>query len=259
MTLLPANATKYERALEKTCARSFDLPVLINRLRNPWECPLSVLPWLAYEWSVDEWNEEWSEQQKRATVAASIAVHKKKGTRGAVEDALAALDVDVTAREWWEEEPKKQPGTFALQVNGNIRSSGAYDELLRVVNAAKNTRSHISAASIPNNSNGEISVSGVGRLSTSLTATLPNELEIDTASLPVSGYAKMHSKLVGTLPTLEDFTAEFSTSGHGMARMHMTCSGRLDHSITVEDTTLEIGGICKILMPIRATIDTSEV
>lgn len=146
MSLLPANATKYERALEKTSARSFSLPVLIDRLRNPAICPLSVLPWLAYERSVDEWNEEWSEEQKRQVTARSISVHKKKGTRGAVEEALRAIGLEVSPIEWWEVEPMRERGTFDLQVTlPEEKGLGAEDfsEIVRLVDRAKNTRSHL--------------------------------------------------------------------------------------------------------------------
>lgn len=148
MSLLPANATKYERALEKTSARSFSLPVLIDRLRNPATCPLSVLPWLAYERSVDEWNEEWSEEQKRQVTARSISVHKKKGTRGAVEEALRAIGLEVSPIEWWEVEPMRERGTFDLQVAlPEKKGLGAEDfsEIVRLVDRAKNTRSHLRA------------------------------------------------------------------------------------------------------------------
>lgn len=151
MSLLPANATKYERALEKTSARSFSLPVLIDRLRNPTTCPLSVLPWLAYERSVDEWNEEWSEEQKRQVTARSISVHKKKGTRGAVEEALEALGIGVRVLEWWEVEPQATRGTFDLELQlpaGYKADEATYQEVERVVNTAKNRRSHLGKISL---------------------------------------------------------------------------------------------------------------
>ncbi|WP_430735378.1 phage tail protein I [Halodesulfovibrio aestuarii] len=150
-SLLPANATKYERALEKTCVRSFSLPVLIDRIRNPYTCHMSVLPWLAYERSVDEWNEGWSEEQKRQVTARSISVHKKKGTRGAVEEALGALGIGVCAIEWWEMEPQGVRGTYDLEVQlpaGYKADEATFQEVERVVNAAKTRRSHLGIISL---------------------------------------------------------------------------------------------------------------
>ena len=150
-SLLPANATKYERALEKTCVRSFSLPVLIDRIRNPYNCPLPTLPWLAYERSVDEWNEAWSDEQKRQVTARAISVHKKKGTCGAVEEALGALGIGVRAIEWWETEPKGAPATYDLEVQlpaGYKADEATYQEVERVVNSAKNCRSHLGKISL---------------------------------------------------------------------------------------------------------------
>lgn len=145
-SVLPSNATKYERVLEKVCSQSFSLPVLINRLRNPSTCPQSVLPWLAYEFSVDEWNEDWGPEQKKQVVARAIAVHKKKGTRGALEDALGALGIGVRVVEWFETEPKGVPSTFDLEVQlpaGYKPNEATYQEVEGIVNTAKNCRSHL--------------------------------------------------------------------------------------------------------------------
>lgn len=145
MSLLPSNSTKYEKALEKTCARSFSLPVLVDKIRNPYTCPLSTLPWLAYERSVDEWNEGWSDEQKRQVTARAISIHKKKGTCGAVEEALGALGFGVRAIQWFEMEPHGKRGTYDLEVQlpaGYTVDESTYQEIERVVNAAKNRRSH---------------------------------------------------------------------------------------------------------------------
>lgn len=157
MSLLPSNATRYERALEKTCARSFSLPVLVNALRHSQTCPLQVLPWLAYEWSVDEWNEEWSEEQKRQVTARAIAVHKKKGTRGAVEDAINALGYNINTIEWWEQTPNAVAGTYELEITADGRgvSEEVVNSLLNVVERTKNTRSHMSKLSVTGAVSGE--------------------------------------------------------------------------------------------------------
>lgn len=87
LTLLPPNATPLERALAKACAMGHK-PEEIRKLWNPLTCPLNLLPWLAWAWSVDDWDPAWTEAQQRAMVAASIHLHKKKGTRWAVREAL---------------------------------------------------------------------------------------------------------------------------------------------------------------------------
>ena len=85
--LLPPNATPLERALAKACAMPRN-PEEIRKLWNHRTCPLPLLPWLAWAWSVDEWDPAWSETQQRAIVGASIQLHRKKGTAWAVREAL---------------------------------------------------------------------------------------------------------------------------------------------------------------------------
>lgn len=256
MTLLPSNATKYERALENTCARSFSLPVLINTLRNPAECPMQTLPWLAYEWSVDEWNEEWSEEQKRQTVARSIAVHKKKGTRGAVEDALGALGVEVTAREWWEEAPKKQAGTYSLEVKGALGSSEAFQEILTVVNSAKNTRSHLTAISVPQDVEGEVGIVAVAQLGLSASGGLPNDLAVDTAIVPVGGMGMTCTSVNGFLPTLQKYDADHTIAEIGVGQISVPCNVRPYCAAEVEtETTYHFGGITQMYVPVIARVE----
>lgn len=86
-TLLPPNATPLERALAKASAMPHS-PEVIRQLWNHRTCPLHLLPWLAWAWSVDEWDPAWTEGQQRAMVGASIRLHKKKGTVWAVREAL---------------------------------------------------------------------------------------------------------------------------------------------------------------------------
>jgi len=85
--LLPPNATPLERAMAKA-GRLRHTPEVIRTLWSPWDCPLPMLPWLAWAWSVDEWDLAWTESQQRAMVAASMRLHQKKGTTWAVREAL---------------------------------------------------------------------------------------------------------------------------------------------------------------------------
>lgn len=93
--LLPANATALERAIVTTGASISALPVPVRHVRNPATCPTALLPFLAWELSVDEWNPDWGEDVKRAVIAASIDIHRHKGTRGAVLRALATIFGDT--------------------------------------------------------------------------------------------------------------------------------------------------------------------
>lgn len=100
-TLLPSNASAPETALDLATARLADVPLPIRPLWDPATIPADLLPWLAWGLSVDEWRPDWPEDRKRAVVASSIEVHRRKGTRAAVLQAVAAAgygDAEVVER-----------------------------------------------------------------------------------------------------------------------------------------------------------------
>ncbi|NKD86596.1 phage tail protein I, partial [Haematospirillum jordaniae] len=87
--LLPPSASHLERLLADVDAvRLGTLDIVIRDIWNPATCPAPFLPWLAWALSVDVWNPDWPEARKRAVIAASFQVHRHKGTRRAVREAL---------------------------------------------------------------------------------------------------------------------------------------------------------------------------
>lgn len=68
--------------------RISDVPTPLRDLWRPDSCPADLLPWLAWTLSVDVWDPSWTEATKRGVIAASIDVHRHKGTRSAVVSAL---------------------------------------------------------------------------------------------------------------------------------------------------------------------------
>ncbi|GHG35580.1 phage tail protein I [Paracoccus aerius] len=100
-SLLPYNATDAERALEAAGTAAINLP-MPEGLRDPWRVPAALLPWLAWSRSVDEWDPFWSEDAKRETIAASVEVHRRKGTVWAMRRALQAAGLgDAEIQEGW--------------------------------------------------------------------------------------------------------------------------------------------------------------
>ena len=89
-SLLPPNATQLERDIEQVTAAKYDMPVPIRDIWNADTCPSSVLPWLAWAMSVEPWDADWSEQQQRQVIKASIGLHAQKGTVAAVRQVLQA-------------------------------------------------------------------------------------------------------------------------------------------------------------------------
>ena len=94
--LLPPNSTKFERTFSATFARVSDVKCPARLFNLPFQAPVSVLPWLAWEKSVDDWQKDWSEQQKRQMIANSYFIHCHKGTIGALERALDSIWLKIT-------------------------------------------------------------------------------------------------------------------------------------------------------------------
>lgn len=67
-SLLPPGSTPLERRLAQTCSGISDLQVPLRDLWNPATCPVSFLPYLAWAFSVDRWDESWTESVKRQVV-----------------------------------------------------------------------------------------------------------------------------------------------------------------------------------------------
>lgn len=143
-TLLPPNSTELELALEASMAKAFDHPVNIDKLWSAQDCPIELLPYLAWALSVDTWNSDWPEHVKRQVVASSVYVHKFKGTAAALKAALKALDLGVSISEWFEH--GGQPYTFKADVMLTTRglTEREFQDIIDVIAATKNARSHLS-------------------------------------------------------------------------------------------------------------------
>jgi phage tail P2-like protein len=141
-SLLPPNATPLERNVEALTERLEVLPPNFETMWDADHCAIDLLPWLAWAFSVDEWDADWSEAQKRKAIKDSKFIHKHKGTRAAVERALSALPFDTNLVEWFEQHPPSDPYTFLIQSSLFEMSANDAETLMRVVNAAKNLRSH---------------------------------------------------------------------------------------------------------------------
>lgn len=114
MTLLPSNATDFELALEHAIALLTEIPNPIDTLWDPWRCPVKFLPWLAWQYSVDYWREEWPEAVKRQVIDAAYDVHRIKGTLPAIKGAIAGLGIEAQIVRWFETEPKGEPYTMTI-------------------------------------------------------------------------------------------------------------------------------------------------
>lgn len=98
-SLLPASAGTFERVMSAAWAgrygvRSADIANL-RTLWDPWSCSVDELPLLAWAWSVDIWNEAWTEHRKRLVVAEARAYHSCKTTVAGFRMALGYVDAEL--------------------------------------------------------------------------------------------------------------------------------------------------------------------
>lgn len=147
-SILPPNATAVERAIDRASAAALErLPVyLIRWVKDPDSCPLALLPWLAWEYQVDTWNINWSEQKKRDAIKRTHYIHRHRGTVAAVRHALVDSPFGTDIVEWFNQNPKGDPYTFRLNVYQNDLPVTEYDQqdLKLAVLRARNLRSWFS-------------------------------------------------------------------------------------------------------------------
>lgn len=153
--LLPPNSTQFERQFSVAFARVSAVETPARTFNLPLEAPAVVLPWLAWERSVDDWKKSWTEAQKRQTINNAHYVHCHKGTIGALERALKNLGIQAVVQEWFNMSPIGQPYTFSIQIQVNQvgANEGQIKDLMQVINNNKNLRSHLVNTSLVVQSN----------------------------------------------------------------------------------------------------------
>lgn len=148
-SLLPPNALPSERAMEEACAAQIEgIPNPIRAVKNAEDCPVELLPWLAWEYSVDTWNTDWTEQEKRNAIKRAEYIHRHRGTPAAVEMSLSDSPFSTEIIEWYNQDPPGRPYTFLLNVEQDGRPIAQTDiqDLKNAVLRAKNLRSWFSVA-----------------------------------------------------------------------------------------------------------------
>ncbi|WP_350614720.1 phage tail protein I [Pseudomonas sp. HY7a-MNA-CIBAN-0227] len=157
-SLLPLNSTQLERAIETANADHTVIP--LRSLYNPSTCPAHLLPHLAWEWSVDRWDYQWSETVKRNAIRASFYIHSRKGTIGALRRVVEPLGYLIEVMEWWQTVPEGVPGTFALKVG--VLDTGIteemHQELTRLIDDAKPVGRHMTGLAISLETTGYIGI-----------------------------------------------------------------------------------------------------
>lgn len=146
-SLLPPNATELERRLEQVMGNVDTIPVPLRDLWNPDTCPAALLPWLAWQLSIDAWKPYWPEAIKRERVRRALEIQRHKGTVESVRTVVESFGGAVELREWFQTEPRGVPGTFELWLTlngeGGTEATAAFvDDVIAEVDRTKPVSRH---------------------------------------------------------------------------------------------------------------------
>ncbi|HDS7792693.1 TPA: phage tail protein I [Raoultella ornithinolytica] len=147
-SLLPPGSSALERRLAQACSGISDLNVPLRDLWNPWKCPAKFLPYLAWAFSVDSWDENWSDAEKRSVIGEAFWLHQRKGTVAALRGVIEKMGYSLSITEWWA--VADPAGTFRLEtdVNDIGITSRMLDELTRLINETKPVSRHMAQFNI---------------------------------------------------------------------------------------------------------------
>ncbi|MBV1702627.1 MAG: phage tail protein I [Hyphomicrobiales bacterium] len=145
LSLLPPNASALEHAGAATAQALTALPVPVRQARDPMQCPVALLPWLAWHHGVDEWDDAWPIDVQRQVIAGNYALMKTRGTRAAVVQALKSIGVPVTYQNAFEYGGNPYCFRLIAQIGQGVWTQGNDELLVRQVNRAKATRSKLDA------------------------------------------------------------------------------------------------------------------
>ncbi|MGK4331753.1 phage tail protein I [Lonsdalea quercina] len=190
-SLLPPGSSVLERRLAEACSDISTLSVTIRQLWNPDACPASFLPYLAWAFSVDRWDEGWPEAVKRQVIKDAYFVHRHKGTVGALRRVVELFGYLIRIVEWWQTDG--QPGTFRLDIGVQEQGIGeeTYAELERLIADARPCSRHLTGLSITLDATGQLPVAAACYSGDALTV-YPYTPEILTVSGPGYTGAAVH-------------------------------------------------------------------
>ncbi|CAH3544841.1 MULTISPECIES: phage tail protein I [Serratia] len=157
-SLLPPGSSQLERRAAEACAGISDLSVPLRDLWNPARCPVKFLPYLAWAFSVDRWDEKWTAAEKRKAVTDAFYIHRRKGTVAAIRRVIEAMGFSMSIAEWWEVADPR--GTFRLTID--VNDVGITDEIVkeleRLIGDARPVSRHMAGINIIVNATGVLNV-----------------------------------------------------------------------------------------------------
>jgi len=139
----------------QSCTLQIEQAMLIARID---ELDNNTLDQLAWHYNVLFYEDGSTVEQKRAAIKRAIYWRRIAGTKAAVEEGIATLQYKPKVIEWWQF--GGLPYTFKLDVgvSGLPVTDGMYDQVERIVELTKNTRSHLIGVTIRSEVEGSLYV-----------------------------------------------------------------------------------------------------
>ncbi|HBM3128473.1 TPA: phage tail protein I [Klebsiella michiganensis] len=155
-SLMATGSSVLEQRAAEACAVISDLSVPLRDLWNPWKCPVKFLPYLAWAFSVDRWEESWSEVEKRQEISDAFWIHQRKGTISAIRFVIEKMGYSISIDEWWQ--VADPAGTFRLEVDINDigLTPSMLSDLNRLIDETKPVSRHMAQMNIAAKVRGDI-------------------------------------------------------------------------------------------------------
>ncbi|WP_426136346.1 phage tail protein I [Pseudomonas sp. PWP3-1b2] len=200
--LLPGNATPLERQAAQALAQIQRVPIPLRQLCNPSTCPVELLPYLAWSFSVDRWDSKWTESAKRAAIRSSHYIHSRKGTIGALRRVVEPLGYLIEVLEWWQTIPNGVPGTFAIKVG--VLETGIteemYQELTWLIDDARPLTRHLTGLAISLETTGTLFIGASVYEGDELSVYPPMQRDIDVSGVIALGGREHHIDTMDIYP-----------------------------------------------------------
>ncbi|MEC5345086.1 phage tail protein I [Brenneria populi] len=219
--LLPVGSSTLEVSAATACADINRVPIPLRQLWNPDTCPTHLLPYLAWAFSVDRWDESWPASLKRKVIKDAFFIHRHKGTIGALRRVVEPLGYLINIVEWWKTDD--EPGTFRLDIG--VQETGiteeTFYEMERLIADAKPVSRHMLGLNITLDTQGDAFISAASYCGDELTVYPYTPEIISTSGVSEVG-AGIH--IIGDELTVYSYMQEIiSATGktHSGASIHI--------------------------------------
>ena len=112
-----------------------------KELANPKTCEAKYLPFLAYAFKVDFWDENLTESDKRNLIQSSLLLHQRKGTVWAIEQVFEALNIEAIVKEWFNYDGEPYHFKVDISLADKEITTELIDKLKHYIDIFKNARS----------------------------------------------------------------------------------------------------------------------